>query len=209
MNSVKAEIRDSELNEQSNSYAFAGLVDPDIPGQVCPRRTKIQLDWMLLALEAIDLSATENIMMGLHNLQLQPIIKSRVHLWRIRNTNPLRRFSQRRPLQLVEAKALVSLTCYLARRETVTIRELLLVNEQLNAKNLTPDHHFRLSQYLERFQGHFFSRMNPNRTAIALYKTHPEQLNTLALSLLEQVLFCSGTVGQQRLWASLFDGEIT
>jgi hypothetical protein len=208
MNSVKAEIQDSELIKQSNSYALAGFIDPDVPGQVCPRRTRIQLDWMLLALEAIDLGATENIMMGLHDLQLQPVIKSRVHLWRIRNTNPLRRFSQRRPLQLLEAKALVALTCYLARRETGTIRELLLVSEQLKAKNLTPDHHFRLAQYLERFRGHFFSRMNPNRTAITLYKTHPEQLNTLALSLLEQVLFCAGTIGPQRLWASLFDGEI-
>jgi hypothetical protein len=191
-----------------NSYAFAGLIDPDVPGQVCPRRTRIQLDWMLLALEALDLNATENIIVGLHELQLQPVIKNRVHLWQLRNTNPLRRFSQRQPLDIKEGKALVVLACYLARRQTGTIRQLLRANEQLKAQNLSADHHFRLAQYLERFRGHFLSRMNANRTAIAPYKSSSEALNELALSLLGQILFCTGTAGMQRLWSSLFDGEI-
>jgi hypothetical protein len=190
-----------------NSYAFAGLIDPDVPGQVCPRRTRIQLDWMLLALEALDLNATENIIVGLHELQLQPVIKNRVHLWQLRNTNPLRRFSQRQPLDINEGKALVVLACYLARRQTSTIRQLLRANEQLKAQNLSAEHHFRLAQYLERFQGHFLSRMNANRTAIAPYKSS-EAMNDLALSLLGQILFCTGTAGMQRLWSSLFDGEI-
>jgi hypothetical protein len=208
MDSDKAGIQDNDSTVQVDSYTLTGLVDPDVPGQVCPRRTRIQLDWMLLALEAIDLGATENIMIGLQDLQLQPVIKNRVHLWQLRNTNPLRRFSQRRSLTLVEGKALVALACYLARRQTGTIRQLLLADEQLKAQNLTVDHHFRLAQYLERFRGHFFSRMNSNRTAIALYKSNPDQLNHLALTLLSQVLFCTGTSGMQRLWSSLFDGEV-
>ena len=191
-----------------NSYAFAGLIDPDVPGQVCPRRTRIQLDWMLLALEALDLNATENIIVGLHELQLQPVIKNRVHLWQLRSTNPLRRFSQRQSLDIKEGKALVVLACYLARRQTGTIRQLLRANEQLKAQNLSADHHFRLAQYLERFRGHFLSRMNANRTAIAPYKSNSEALNELGLSLLGQILFCTGTAGMQRLWSSLFDGEI-
>ena len=191
-----------------NSYAFAGLIDPDVPGQVCPRRTRIQLDWMLIALEALDLNATENIIVGLHELQLQPVIKNRVHLWQLRNTNPLRRFSQRQSLDITEGKALVVLACYLARRQTSTIRQILRANEQLKAQSLSADHHFRLAQYLERFRGHFLSRMNANRTAIAPYKSSSEALNELALSLLGQILFCTGTAGMQRLWSSLFDGEI-
>jgi hypothetical protein len=191
-----------------NSYAFAGLIDPDVPGQVCPRRTRIQLDWMLIALEALDLNATENIIVGLHELQLQTVIKNRVHLWQLRNTNPLRRFSQRQPLNITEAKALVVLACYLARRQTGTIRQLLRADEQLKAQQLSADHHFRLAQYLERFRGHFLSRMNANRTAIVPYKSSREALNELALSLLGQIMFCTGTAGMQRLWSSLFDGEI-
>lgn len=129
-------------------------------------------------------------------------------LWRVRNSNPLRRASQRRNLSLSEAQALVALACYLAKRQTAQIRQLLLIQDQLQAQNLTPDHHYQLSQYLERFRGHFQSRMNPNRSAIAAYKT-PESLNELALSLLQQTLFCTGSAGMQRLWTSLFDGEVT
>jgi hypothetical protein len=205
MDTDKTEMQDTAA--PIDSYAFAGLVDPDMPGQVCSRRTRIQLDWMLLALEALDLNATENIIVGLHELQLQPVIKNRVHLWQLRNTNPLRRFSQRQSLSLTEGKALVVLTCYLARRQTGTIRQLLRADEQLKAKSLSADHHFRLAQYLERFRGHFFSRMNANRTAIAPYKSS-EALNELALGLLGQALFCTGTAGIQRLWSSLFDGEV-
>ena len=35
-----------------------------------------------------------------------------------------------------------------------------------------------------------------------------EKLDRLALSLLEQLLFCTGTAGMQRFWMSLFDGEV-
>jgi hypothetical protein len=36
-----------------------------------------------------------------------------------------------------------------------------------------------------------------------------ERLNELALELLSQLLFCTGTSGVQRLWISLFDGEVS
>jgi hypothetical protein len=35
-----------------------------------------------------------------------------------------------------------------------------------------------------------------------------QALNGLAIELLGQLLFCTGTAGAQRLWVSLFDGEI-
>ena len=207
MESNKTGMQADSPTVQVDSYALTGLADPEIAGQVCPRRAQIQLDWMLLALEALDLNAQENTLDGLNDLQLQPMIKNRIHLWQLRNTNPLRRFSQRRSLTLAEGKALVALACYLARRQTGTIRQLLMAHSQLQAQGLTPEHHFRLAQYLERFQGHFLSRMNPNRVAIAAYKP-AQKLDELALSLLNQILFCTGTAGVERLWASLFDGEI-
>ncbi len=207
MESNKTGMQADSPTVQVDSYALTGLADPEIAGQVCPRRAQIQLDWMLLALEALDLNAQENTLIGLQDLQLQPMIKNRIHLWQLRNTNPLRRFSQRRPLTLAEGKALVALACYLARRQTGTIRQLLMAHSQLQTQGLTPDHHFRLAQYLERFRGHFLSRMNPNRVAITAYQSS-QKLDELALRLLNQSLFCTGTAGVERLWASLFDGEI-
>jgi Protein of unknown function (DUF3038) len=116
MESNKTGMQVDSPTVQVDSYALTGLADPEIPGQVCPRRAQIQLDWMLLALEALDLNAQENTLVGLQDLQLQPLIKNRVHLWQLRNTNPLRRFSQRRPLSLAEGKALVATGASLSSR---------------------------------------------------------------------------------------------
>ena len=187
---------------------LTSLPNPAVPTQVCPRRTRIQLDLILLALEALDLDASEVMLATVQSLQLQSVIKNRVALWRCRNTNPLRRSSQRqRQLSLEQAKALTMVACNLARRQTATIRQLLMVQEQLQAQQLAPDHHVQLGHYLERFRNHFRSRMNPNRTAVAAYDTN-DKLNELALSLLGKVLFCTGTSGMDRLWSSLFDGEV-
>lgn len=183
------------------------LPDPLVPEGVCPRRTRMQIDLLLLAIEALNLAGSEEMLAVANDFELRGILKNRVTLWRMRSTNPLRRYSQRRPLTLVETKALVVVTCYLARRLTVLIRQLLLAYQQLSEKGLSPEHHFRLSEYLERFRSHFRSRMNPRRAGVMAYNSD-EKLNELALDLLGQLLFCTGTSGVQRLWISLFDGEV-
>jgi hypothetical protein len=183
------------------------LPTPVLADEACPRRARLEIDLLLLAIEALDLSGSEAILIVANELELQSIIKNRVSLWRLRSTNPLRRYSQRRPLTLTEAKALVMVGCYLARRLTVLIRQLLLAYQQLSDKQLSMEHHFRLSEYLERFRAHFRSRMNPKRAIVAAYNSD-EKLDELALNLLTQLLFCTGTHGMQRFWASLFDGEV-
>ena len=75
----------------------------------------------------------------------------------------MRRNSQRQPLSLTEAKALVMIICYLAEQLATVIRQLLLAYEQLTEKQLSLDHSPRLANYLERFRAHFRSRMNPKR----------------------------------------------
>jgi Protein of unknown function (DUF3038) len=192
---------------QFNPAMLDLLSDPSIADEVCPRRARMQLDLLLLAIEALDLGGSEALLKAAQELELQGIVKNRVSLWRLRNTNPLRRFSQRNPLNLTEAKALVLITCHVARRLTTLVRSLLLAHQQLEEKQLSLDHHFRLADYLERFRAHFRSRMNPKRAAVMTYSTD-EKLNLLAISLLNQLLFCTGTAGVQRLWNSLFDGEV-
>ncbi len=191
----------------STPLILDSLPDPPVTDGVCPRRTRMQLDFLLLAIEALDLAGSEAILAVATEFELRGILKNRVSLWQLRSTNPFRRYAQRRPLTLVEAKSLVVVTCYLAKRLTVLIRQLLLAYQQLSEKNLSPDHHFRLSEYLERFRAHFRSRMNPRRAGVLAYSSD-EKLNELALELLGQLLFCTGTSGVQRLWISLFDGEV-
>ena len=192
---------------RSNPIILESLPDQSTSDGSCPRRAQIQIDFLLLAIEALDLDGSEAILIVAKELGLQGIIKNRVALWRIRGTNPLRRYSQRRMLTQTEGKAVVVVICNLARRLTVLIRQLLLGYQQLSDKQLSLDHHFRLADYLERFRAHFRSRMNPRRSGVMVYNTD-EKLNQLALDLLEQLLFCTGTYGPQRLWSSLFDGEV-
>jgi Protein of unknown function (DUF3038) len=191
----------------SVSILLETLPDPKVPDGVCPRRARQEIDFLLLAIEALELGGSESFLSDVQELGLQDIIKNRVNLWRIRTTNSLRRNNQRRPLSLSEAKALVLIICHRAKRLTVLIRQLLMVYDQLVEKQLSPDHHLRLSNYLERFRAHFRARMNPKRAGVMVYSSE-EKLNELALTLLSQLLFCTGTAGTQRLWNSLFDGEV-
>jgi hypothetical protein len=183
------------------------LPDPAIEGQGCPRKTRMQIDLILLAIEALELGGSEAILTFAEELDLKAIIKNRVNLWRMRSTNPLRRAHIRRPLSINEAKALVVIACYMARRLTVVIRQLLMIYQQLSEKQIPLEQNLRLSNYLERFRAHFKSRMHPRRSG-TLALNSDEKLDELAIDLLGKLLFCTGTAGMQRFWISLFDGEV-
>ena len=183
------------------------LPTPELPSQECPRRARTQIDLLLLAIEALDLGGSEAMLTVAQELGLNPVVKGRVNLWLLRSTNPMRRYSQRRPMTLEEAKALVAIIGNLSRRLTVLMRQLLTGYQQLRERGLSLDHHLRLADYLQRFRTHFRSRMNPRRAGVIAYSSD-EQLDELAMQLLEQLLLCSGILGTQRLWSSLFDGEV-
>ncbi len=201
-------LSDSNSSPQTLPAALSHL--PDIAGSIteCSPRTQQEIDLLLLALEALQLGASESMLATVKKLELEGIIPHRVGLWRIRCSNPWRRSYTRDYLTLNEAKALVILISDRAKELMVLIRQLLVVQQQMNAKKLPLDNHFRLSEYLERFRAHFKGRMNPRRTKVSLLLASEAELNDLAMSLLEKLLFCTGTKGMERLWFSLFDGEV-
>ncbi|MDJ0725649.1 MAG: DUF3038 domain-containing protein [Prochloraceae cyanobacterium] len=183
---------------------------PDIPISkgVCSPQIQQKIDLLLLAIEALELGGSEYMLELAKELGLRSLIKNRVVLWRLRCSNPWRRSYTRNNLTFEEAKALVTIASKMAQRLTVSIRELLLAEQHIRSKGLALEQHFRLSDYLERFRAHFKSRMNPRRAKIDSYLSSKELLDDLAISLLSQLLFCTGTSGKQRLWHSLFDGEV-
>jgi hypothetical protein len=194
-------------NAQGTHEVLDTLPDPAIHGQVCPRTTRIEIDLMLLAIEALELGGSEAILSLAEELDLKGIIKNRVNLWRMRASNPMRRAHSRRPLDILEAKALVVIACYIARRLTVTIRQLLTIYQQLAQKQIPLEQNLRLANYLERFRAHFKSRMNYRRSGVIALNSD-DKLDELAINLLGKLLFCTGTAGMQRYWISLFDGEV-
>jgi len=192
---------------QSPPSILETLPTPNLPTQDCPRRVRTDLDLLILAIESLDVAGSEALLKVAEQLGLKDVIPGRVRLWLIRSTNPMRRQSQRDPLSIQEAKALTLVICFLAKRLTVLIRQLLLGYQQLADQELSLEHHFRLAAYLQRFRSLFRARMNPQRAGVIAYSTD-EKLDELAVMMLTRLLFCTGTQGPQRLWSSLFDGEV-
>jgi hypothetical protein len=206
-NSVSV-IPDSISPEQSKPIVLDLLPDLPISTQRCALHLQQQIDLILLAIEALELGGSEYMLATARELELQNIIKNRVVLWRLRCSNHWRRSYTRIPLQLDQAKALVIIAGHRAKQLMVLTRQLLVYEQQMREKNFPLEANFRISEYLERFRAHFRSRMNPRRTKVALYLSSEQELNELAMYLLAQLLFCTGTTGIQRFWISLFDGEV-
>jgi len=208
MSDLTSVMPNDSSSVRSGTLILESLPAPSTAARVCSPRTKQRLDLILLALEALELGASEKMLATARELGLTEIIKHRVALWRLRCTNPWRRSHARSAMALDEAKALAIIASDRARQLTVAIRQLLLAEQQMREKGLPLEQHFRLSEYLERFRAHFRGRMNPRRARVAAYNADDRELNELALSLLSQLLFCTGTSGRQRFWSSLFDGEV-
>lgn len=199
---------DSQPSIQTVPAILSSLPDIPLHSRKCSPHTQQQIDLLLLAIEALELGASERMLETAKQLEIEDIIQHRVSLWRLRCSNPWRRSYTRDFLTLNQAKALVIIASYRAKDLMVLIRQLLLAEQQMREKQLPIDNHFRLSEYLERFRAHFRSRMNSRRAKVSAYLASEEQLNELALSLLNKLLFCTGTMGMQRVWFSLFDGEV-
>ncbi|WP_267383290.1 DUF3038 domain-containing protein [Cyanobacterium sp. uoEpiScrs1] len=208
MNSTISIMPDSSSSTKFKPVILDILPDFPISGQRCAVRLQQRIDLSLLALEALEMGASEQMLKTIKQLQFQEIIKNRIVLWRLRCTNPLRRSYTRGNLTLIQAKALVIIVSCLAKPLTVQIRQLLLAEQQMRQKGLPVNCHFLLAEYLDQFRAHFQSRMNPRRAKVSVYSTSNDKLNELALFLLKQLLFCTGTTGMQRFWISLFDGEV-
>lgn len=198
-----------ELSTSAQPYLLRNLPDILPEGKAFPRRAQQQIDLLLLALEALELGGSELMLASAKRLELDGIITNRVALWRLRCSNPWRRSHTHRDLTSTQAKALVLIVGDRAKQLTALLRQLLLAEQQVRGRQLPFDNHFRLSEYLERFRAHFKSRMNSRRVRVMLYNQSKQDLNELALDLLKKLLFCTGTVGTQRLWVSLFDGEVS
>ncbi|MBF2058048.1 MAG: DUF3038 domain-containing protein [Cyanobacterium sp. T60_A2020_053] len=206
--SVSVTSTSPPVKENSIPPILSALSDVSLPSTRGMMKLQQHLDLLLLAMEALQLGASEYMLATAHELGLQSIIKNRLSLWRLRCSNPWRQCYNRENLTMNEAKALVLITGYSAKKLMVTLRQLLLAVQQMTDKEMPLENNFRLSEYFTRFRSHFLGRMNPRRAKVSVYQNNPEELNLLALSLLEELLFCTGTKGMERLWISLFDGEV-
>ena len=208
MNESNSEVITPNKPTQTNTEALLQLSDIDLPSMSGMVKIQQHLDLLMLALEALQLGASEYMLAIVQQLELNDIIENRLDLWRLRCSNPWRKCYTRELLTLTQVKTLSLITVDSAKKFMVVIRQLLLDVQQMEDKGMPLENNFRLSLYFSRFRTHFFGRMNPRRAKVSFYLDTPEELDKLALSLLEELIFCTGSRGQERLWNSLFDGEV-
>ena len=181
MSSTLAKMPDSPAPVESQPIILKTLPDFPISGERCAARIQQQIDLLLLAIEALELGGSEQMLATVEQLDLQAIINHRLTLWRLRSTNPWRRSYNRVPLTVEQAKALVILASYRAKQLTVKIRQLLLAEQQMREKGLPVSNNFLLSEYLDQFRSHFRSRMNVRRAKVSIYLDSEDELNEFAL----------------------------
>jgi len=174
------------------------LVNQPDPAQL--DNIKAQLDLVLLALEALAGIGSEAMLQAAIALNLESVVADRVALWRLRQSNPLRKGQGgRKKLDVEEARALVLICCYLAKDHQELIRRGVTLLEQVTEQNREPHHVSLLGDYLDRFHNLYQDRMEDGETLSA------GTLTQLALKLLIDLLFYSAANGSRRLWLALLD----
>ena len=177
----------------------------DEPNRAQPDSTqldniKTQIDLVLLALESLAGIGSEAMLQAASALNLESKIPDRVTLWRLRQSNPLRKGEGgRKKLDIEEARSLVLIGCYLAKQHQELIRRAIDLLEQAAQNDKEPHKTAMLGDYLDAFNNTYLERMEDDRNIST------ENLTQLAFKLLVDLLFYSSPGGHRRLWLALLD----
>jgi Protein of unknown function (DUF3038) len=160
---------------------------------------KTQLDLVLLSLEALTGLGSDAMLQAASELGVQEMVGDRVALWRLRQSNPMRRGTGgRKKLDIEEARSLVLISCHLAKAHHDTIRRAVCLLEDLAEQNRPPHQAALLGDYLDGFTNLYQERMEDDHRT-------PASLSDLGLKLLIDLLFYSSPQGVRRLWMALLD----
>lgn len=161
---------------------------------------KTQLDLVLLALEALAGIGSEAMLQAATDLNLESKVPDRVALWRLRQSNPLRKGEGgRKKLDVEEARALVLISCYLAKQHQELIRRAVALLEQVAQNNGEPHKAALLGDYIDAFTNIYQERMEDDD------QISTDVLASFALKILIDLLFYSGSGGHRRFWLALLD----
>lgn len=161
---------------------------------------KTQIDLVLLALESLAGIGSEAMLQAASALNLESKIPDRVTLWRLRQSNPLRKGEGgRKKLDIEEARSLVLISCYLAKQHQELIRRAINLLEQVAQNDSEPHRTAMLGDYLDAFNNLYLERMEDDRNV------YTEKLTQLAFKLLVDLMFYSSPGGHRRLWLALLD----
>jgi hypothetical protein len=193
-------VMHSATNSATPNAQWEDLIKLPAPNTVQWENIKTQLDLVLLALETLTGIGSEAMLSAANDLNLESRVPDRVALWRLRQSNPLRKGQGgRKKLDVEEARSLVLITCYLAKQHQELIRRAVGLLEQMAESNREPHQAALLGDYIDAFCNTYQERMEEDE------KISTDLLTNLALKLLVDLLFYSAPGGHRRLWLALID----
>ncbi|MEH2322752.1 MAG: DUF3038 domain-containing protein [Nostoc sp.] len=193
-------VMHSATNSATPNSQWEDLIKLPAPNTVQWDNIKTQLDLVLLALETLTGIGSEAMLSAATDLNLESRVPDRVALWRLRQSNPLRKGQGgRKKLDIEEARSLVLIICYLAKQHQELIRRAIGLLEQMAENNREPHQTALLGDYIDAFCNTYQERMEEDE------KISTDLLTNLALKLLVDLLFYSATGGHRRLWLALLD----
>ena len=157
-----------------------------------------RLDFLLLAVESLDLNGPQAMLWTSRKLGLHEDLSNGVDLWKLRICNPLRRSSRSGEISYQQSEALISLLCEMSERIYPQIHQLLSSREPQSINNERWNFfHTRLRDLIEE-------RMNKERHSVKrlLQGKHSFQFSK---NLLISLALSAGPGGVDRLRASLLD----
>ncbi|MGK7931018.1 MAG: DUF3038 domain-containing protein [Microcystaceae cyanobacterium] len=161
---------------------------------------KTHLDLILMALEALGHLGSDAMIQTAKKLHLEEIVGDRISLWRLRQSNPLRKSSGgRKKLDVDEARSLVLIISTLAQDNQELIRRAVMLLEQATLQHQEPHKSPILGDYLDQFTTLYQERLDESQ------QRPVQDISRLALKLLIDLLFYSGNKGHRRLWLALLD----
>ncbi|MBD2528139.1 DUF3038 domain-containing protein [Nostoc flagelliforme FACHB-838] len=193
-------VMHSAANSATPNSQWEDLIKLPAPNTVQWDNIKTQLDLVLLALETLTGIGSEAMLSAATDLNLESRVPDRVALWRLRQSNPLRKGQGgRKKLDVEEARSLVLIICYLAKQHQELIRRAVGLLEQMAENNREPHQAALLGDYIDAFCNTYQERMEEDE------KISTDLLTSLALKLLVDLLFYSAPGGHRRLWLALID----
>ncbi|MBE9205012.1 DUF3038 domain-containing protein [Nostoc sp. LEGE 06077] len=193
-------VMHSAADPATPNSQWEDLIKLPTPNTVQWDNIKTQLDLVLLALETLTGIGSEAMLSAAVNLNLESRVPDRVALWRLRQSNPLRKGQGgRKKLDVEEARSLVLIICYLAKQHQELIRRAVGLLEQMAETNREPHQAALLGDYIDAFCNTYQERMEEDDQISTELLTH------LALKLLVDLLFYSAPGGHRRLWLALID----
>ncbi|MBD2415254.1 hypothetical protein FACHB389_32220 [Nostoc calcicola FACHB-389] len=193
-------VMHSATNSATPNAQWEDLIKLPAPNTVQWDNIKTQLDLVLLALETLTGIGSEAMLSAATDLNLESRVPDRVALWRLRQSNPLRKGQGgRKKLDIEEARSLVLIVCYLAKQHQELIRRAVGLLEQMAESNREPHQAALLGDYIDAFCNTYQERMEENE------QISTDLLTNLALKLLVDLLFYSAPGGHRRLWLALID----